>query len=616
MSSKKPNETHLYNDDLQAQRRYTEQKLSEGFDFSLIVAEAFVRGIRDIGYKHTGTALDELIDNAIQAGASNVHIVYDFKGDSTKPVKIAVIDDGHGMESVMIRLAIIWGGTHRENSRDGFGRYGYGLPSASVSQGRRLEVYSLVEGSQLHMGWLDLDEVGKGEYNNKVGRIIIPQPVAATLPQWLKPHVKKVPGPKGFSHGTIVVLDKLDRLSWKTQNALNENLLEHFGVVYRNFLRQVKITVEGKSVEPIDPLFVTPGCRYYDEDDDRAEPLEPIIFEVKELENKENKKVVKVRFSYMPPTFGRIPEEKPKERGKTNKRFQILKKYNDGIIILRNGRQIDVVTKCDWTTFLNDDRYWGVEVDFPATLDEEFAITTSKQQIVISERMWDLLRQAGVWKAILQFRTRGKQDRAKLKETREEAKIRASEAAMQEAERYKSKRGTGPSEEQKAKSERRLQEEAKKRATQTGLPLPDVEEQLRLEILGIPYKVSTETMPGAPFFKVEQIGGQKVLYLNVAHRFYTGVYAGPDSTANLRAALEVLLFVIGDCELDAESERRLFYETERGEWSKQLSVALEKLDQHIGSEYETADINTPEGINGDGSKNSDAEENGGRKKKV
>jgi len=129
--------------DLAAQREYVARVQQTEFDFGLTVAEAFVRGIRDIGYRHTGTALDELIDNALQAEASKVEVLFGFHaGSDAKPSEIAVVDNGHGMDPAMVRLACIWGGTHRENNRAGFGRYGYGLPSACVSQGRAYSVYS------------------------------------------------------------------------------------------------------------------------------------------------------------------------------------------------------------------------------------------------------------------------------------------------------------------------------------------------------------------------------------------------------------------------------------------------------------------------------------------
>ena len=99
----------------------------------------------------------------------------------------------------------------------------------------------------------------------------------------------------------------------------------------------------------------------------------------------------------MPSTFLRTPEDKMKHKsGKNNSRFPV-RRANNGIIVLRAGRQIDVVNAgCQWTKFQSNDNYVGVEVDFSPTLDEEFSITTSKQQIRLSDRLWDILEEAGV----------------------------------------------------------------------------------------------------------------------------------------------------------------------------------------------------------------------------
>ncbi|CAG0970699.1 hypothetical protein ANRL3_01481 [Anaerolineae bacterium] len=592
MSTKnqKSNNSVVVNPDLEAQRKYTEQMRGKGFDFSLMVADAFVRGIRDIGYKSTATALDELIDNAVQAGAANIHVAFGFEGKSTKPIRLAIIDDGHGMDADMTRMSIIWGGTHRHNDRSGFGRYGYGLPSASISQGRRFEVYSAVEGAPLIKGWLDLDEIANGHYTNSDHRIIVPEPIPGQLPDWVNAYLKANTGSKVFSHGTVVVLDKLDRLTWVTESALSANLLEHIGVVYRNFLREVNIVINGKRVEPTDPLFTTPGCRFYEIDEDRADSLEPISFEVKDQNTSKALGLVKVRYSYIPPTFARYPEDKPYPKSKgQNPRFKILKEYNQAIIVLRNGRQIDSDIKCPWTTFNNDDRYWGVEIDFPATLDEEFSITTSKQQVVLSDRMWVLLEQAGVKNVIAQLRKRYDKDTADLKARNEEAKQRASELAMVEAEKFKIKRPGGPTPAQNLRSERQFSEEVKRRAQQSGLPTEIVADELRAKIQGHPFKVEFESLPGAPFYRTEQMGGQKVLYLNRDHRFFTNLYAGPESTPYLRASMEVLLFVLGDSELDSEDDRRQFYEMERRLWSDRLSVGLNQLQQFIAPDNKQAE---------------------------
>jgi len=563
--------------DLKAQHEYIEKLHKSHFDFNLMVAEAFVRGIRDIGYKSTGTAMDEFIDNSIQAGANNIHVVFHQSGNSTKPDQIAVIDDGHGMEPDMIRLSIIWGGTHRENDRKGFGRYGYGLPSAAVSQGRRFTVYSRIQGDNWFSNGLDVDEIGEGKYNDGGGKVIVPESVPASLPTWIESFTKTA-YKDAFTHGTIVLLDKLDRLTWKTNTMLERNLIEHIGITYRNFLRQVNIFVNGKKAEPTDPLFTTPGFRFYDLNEVLATPLEGLTIEVKDPDTRKVDGLIKIRYSYLHPSFTKANPGDPLAQ-KDNARLEVMKHHN-GIIILRMGRQIDVVSP-PWLSIGNNDRYWNVEVDFPASLDEEFSITTSKQTVRLSDRIWDILKDAGVHKTIQEFRQMYKRDTKELDAKADEVEHRASERAMQEAEKFKTTRPSEPSPEEQARRVQREEEEIRKRAEKSGRPFEEEKKQWVAETQGHPYKVEREHLPGAPFYRVLQIGGLKVLYLNTAHPFYSKVYWNADSTPYLRAAMEVLLFVIGDCELDAVEDRRVFYETERGEWSTRLNAALAKLGEHL-----------------------------------
>jgi hypothetical protein len=581
--------------ELAAQRQYAEQMQQEGFDFTLVVAGAFVRGIRDIGYRHTGTALNELIDNSIQAGAEKVHIVFGYEGLSdTKPSYVAVLDDGHGMEPTMTRLAVVWGGTHRENDRSGFGRYGYGLPSACVSQGRRFTVVSRVDGGEFHQVTVDLDEISDGKYTAN-GRIIVPEPIPAKLPKWLAAQVDKVFG--GMPHGTIILIDKLDKTDWSTTKGLEQNLLPHLGVTYRNYLRKVKLVLNDKEVEPVDPLFLTPGARFYDIDENRAAEYPPLSIEIKGDETGRAYGRIDVRFAYLPPTFPRKDKSREASGDNANGRLAVMKEHN-GIIVCRAGRQIDVVrTGCPWTIFLTNDRYWGVEVNFPPTLDEEFKITTSKQQIGVSERIWGILKSEGVYRAIEQLRGRYKKEVAQLKEERErqEEELRASEAAMAAAAKFKITQPGGDPVQREQKSQEVLELEAARRAKESGVSIKDVKEQLLAETKTRPYRVVRESSPGAPFYRMVQMGGQRVLYINTEHRFYTHVYAAPESGRRLRSALEVLLFVLGEAELDSTEDRRLWYELERGEWSKLLNVALDRLERQDAIEVDEPDLEVAAG---------------------
>jgi hypothetical protein len=566
------------------QKAYVASLEQSNFKFGLTVGTAFVRGIRDIGYKHTGTALDELIDNAYEAGAGNVHVVLNDDGSGRKNnvTQIAVIDDGSGMIPDMVRASMLWGGTDRENSRAGIGRFGYGLPSSCVSQGKRFEVYSAPEGGKLYGCAIDLDDIEAGKYTDSEGEIVVPAPKVATLPRFVQEYVKdNWPGGK-FVKGTVIVIDKLDKLTWKSLNALSNALMEHFGVVYHKLRGQFELSVDGKRVEPIDPLFLTPGYRWYDLDADRANALDPLHIDVK---NKDTRAVIgriTVRYSYMPPTFAAIDKTKPATGKNQNERFNILKEYN-GFVVARMGRIIETVRHSPLRTFENNDRYFKVEVDFDASLDEEFNVPTSKQRVDVSERVWEILKDHGVEKALEQLGKKYKEAKAAAagEQDKDKAGKRASEQAMEETVKMSPVTPRPVAEKQAEQGQKRLEQEAAKRAAETGTTTAQAQAEIEAELGGKPYKVAKRSIPGGAFFEVEQIGGTKVLWLNTASLFFQQVHSSPTATPAVRAALEILLFAIGDRVLEGRDELKAFYVHEIPQWSSKLEFALAHLAQSL-----------------------------------
>src|SRR5207244_143020 len=166
---------------------------------------------------------------------------------------------------------------------------------------------------------------------------------------------------------------------------------------------------------------------------------------------------------------------RPKSRAKTanNARFKI-RKENNGFIFLRAGRQIDVVNSKSPINFQNNERYVGVEVDFPPTLDEQFSITTSKQQIVPKPRIWDILEENGVFDAIQEMSARYEREAKELaNKTEDTQEKRPSEAAIETAQKFFTQAPTEPTPEQRRKSEENLQHEAEKLSEQASIPEED-----------------------------------------------------------------------------------------------------------------------------------------------
>lgn len=568
---KKSKDETYSSEDLERQRSFVKELNERGFSYPLIAAEAFVRGMRDSGYKSNATALDEFVDNAIQAQADQVDIVMGYAAGNTskkKPDYLAVVDNGHGMDPDMIRLAVLWGGTHREDDRTSFGRYGFGLPSAAVSISRSFAVISKVPGGQWQSVRINLDDIASGKLNSEEGVVKAPAAVPGQIPAF----VQAVLSEGDLAHGTIVLLDTLDRLTWKTSSAMKENLLHHVGLIYRELMRSVKIRVidgtDEKVVQPIDPLFLRPDGRYYDDTPVHAEALPSASFAVKDRDSRDKEVgIVRVRYSYMPPEFQRRGD------GSESPRLRVMKE-NNGLVMLRAGRQIDIVTKIPDATIVNYDFNWGIEIDFDPTLDEEFGVTTNKQQITVSERMWDLLKQNGVLNAMKELRARFQSERKK-KKAKEQPEEKESEKVAADTLKLRARKAVPPSPEKEEKSRKLLDEETTRIAKDTGKS----EETVKKEIESRPFKVDFEELPGAPFYRMLQVGGQKQLRINLSHRFYSDMYTGPHASPRLQAALELLLIVLGECELDSEREREAFYRTERPEWSRRLEIMLEDLDQ-------------------------------------
>lgn len=576
---------------IERQREYVKKQKKEGKALGLVFADAFLRGMRDVGYKNPAWALAEMLDNSFQAAANTITVRLGFDAGNksqAKPDMLAICDDGNGMIPEMISYAVRWGGTDREDDRTGFGRYGYGLPSSAVSMAKCYTVYSKTPESGWHAVTVDLDALSHAASDaNKTEKLLSPN--AVVLPSWLLNSEDKLDLSK-LKSGTVVLLEDVDRLrkqaGWVTAKILKSKLLETFGVIYRHWIRPRRIFVEGAEVEPVDPLFLMEHARYYDETPVRATKVSTRTIEVQTDGGTTGR--ISIRASLLPPNFQLVdPDVYGRKGGKNNKRFEIMKKYN-GLLICREHRQIDHIQP-PWTTFQNLDRNVKVEIDFDPKLDEYFGITTTKQQIVVDDDMWQKLQHSGKNGAALidlveDMRRAFKKLQDELGADAEnrvtEEQARPSALAMEVSEKFKEKIPE-PSSEQKAEAARNLEREAAERAKAVRKPKEEVLKELQAEIAMRRYEIEFAAIPEGPFYRPMRLGEQKRVVLNTEHPFYTKLYSVGSS--EVRAALEVLLFVLAERELECTGDADTFYKSERQRWSDRLRRALDTLvaDQTI-----------------------------------
>ena len=105
--------------------------------------------LRNTGYKNIESAVSEIIDNSVEAEAKNIFIILD---ETINPIsgrklvsEIAFLDNGVGMDTNILEGCLGIGSTTRQ-ARKGMGRFGVGLPQASLYACPEVEVYSWQNG--------------------------------------------------------------------------------------------------------------------------------------------------------------------------------------------------------------------------------------------------------------------------------------------------------------------------------------------------------------------------------------------------------------------------------------------------------------------------------------
>src|SRR5256885_12444525 len=137
--------------------------LKESATVPLFFGQTMIQSLRDVGYNHTTSALCEHVDNAIQAGATEIRVYFrqtGKKGDYQTDA--AVFDNGPGMPPALLKVATSFGGSTTFGNRQGIGRFGMGMKTAALSMSPVMELYSWQEPGGVYSMTLHVEGVGKG----------------------------------------------------------------------------------------------------------------------------------------------------------------------------------------------------------------------------------------------------------------------------------------------------------------------------------------------------------------------------------------------------------------------------------------------------------------------
>jgi hypothetical protein len=515
---------------------------SDEHDFSIVAVDKFIQATRDSGYTGTSSAVAELIDNSLQAGATNIDLSIRATPDETRyPLALTVVDNGSGMDQRTLRTALRFGGSTRFNRRDGLGRYGMGLPNSSFSQAQRVTVHTWQSGhGPVLCAYLDLDEIAIGQQKT------VPIPLNVSRPSFVN----------GYPSGTAVTWSRCDRLDNSRISTLVRKLLLSLGRRFRHFIWEgVRITVNGDQVQAVDPLFLHTESMFCGATEHSSFEREIAV----SAEDPSATGIVRVRFSELPVAdWSRLNNQEKRERG-------IAK--GAGVSIVRGGREVDY----GWY-FLggkrreNYDDWWRCEIQFDPVLDEAFGITHTKQQIRPRPQLVEALG-------------------ADIENTARALNTRARKAhfGVKIAERFSS------SEDRATEKDGLLTPLPSQARARDVVVLDSVRKELsqcsqtgREPEVGVEYRIVPKALSDTCFFNYARAEGKLVLVLNPDHPFYKLVYKAlleseDQKDISTRISLDLLLLAAARAEalLDGKDELKVA-EQLRSNWSDTLATFLNR----------------------------------------
>lgn len=330
-------------------------------------ASAMMETFRAIGYS-TETAIADIIDNSITAGATKIWIDLEWLGADSW---ISITDNGVGMDDSRLLSALRPGGVNPLDVRDtnDLGRYGLGLKTASFSQCRELTVISKRAQSSITSWTWDLNHVAK---TNRWE--VIKQTVKTKHSQRLEE----------LESGTVVLWTCIDRIvnnaSNNDQNSLNkfihtmEAVKRHLAMVFHRFLeKKLQIIFQDREIAPWDPFISShPATQVY-EDEYLTNSLYP-----------NTKILVK---GYILPHKSRLKEKEYKDS-------EGPKGWNgqQGFYIYRAHR---LLVAGSWLgMFRKEDHYKlaRIKIDLPNSVDGEWQIDIKKSNAKLPSYLRDNVR--------------------------------------------------------------------------------------------------------------------------------------------------------------------------------------------------------------------------------
>lgn len=225
-----------------------------------IIGPKFLEKVRSSDYKNSTYAIAEIIDNSVDAEATEVEIITVSRNNKISDVYF--VDNGKGMSKDKLETCVVFATSHHGPGSKKTGVFGMGLPNASLSQCRRFAAITEIGGQwyknevdikkMLEDNTLEIQPILKLE-NSEIERIL---------------KKSKIEKPKTIIHWTDI-----DQIQIKP-NTLKDRSKRLIGRIHRHKIREGLtirfLNFNDGNPEPLinevffenDPMYLTKGPTY------------------------------------------------------------------------------------------------------------------------------------------------------------------------------------------------------------------------------------------------------------------------------------------------------------------------------------------------------------------
>ncbi len=336
-------------------------------------AKRLIKSLRDLGYTFS-SAVADLIDNSIQAGATEIYIDIEMKGVQSY---VRVSDNGYGMTLAQLEEAMRYGSDNDYSIENNLGKFGLGLKTASFSQCRRFSVATRSMSDRqkiVHSFAWDLAHIEKTnkweilELDNKTRDFVVQN--------YLKDNT-----------GTVILWQYLDRVIEATDDdykadkiilKLHRELEEHLSMVFHRFLAgevpgsKIKIYLNDVELIPWDP-FVR------NEKKTQELPARKIPVEI------DGVKCTVTAQPYILPHQNEFSSKIAFDKASGPNKWN----HQQGFYIYRSNR---MVQSGGWSRMRSADEHTKlarIALDFSPQLDDAFKINVAKMKVQIPQQIKD-----------------------------------------------------------------------------------------------------------------------------------------------------------------------------------------------------------------------------------